>query len=201
MTAKTMFLLRTGAAAALGALLIGAPGAHAFLAKTNRGGACNVRPLTRILKGDRVRYGVRVPSCRTRNGVRAVASLGLAVQGMQTVSVLPQKVGTPPYSNVRTSPRTIPGTSAAPSLSPPLSLPIIDRLPILGNGGAAAARRTYTQLEYSLTLRADKGRQGKSKPEHWLAQPGCAVGTTHHSGDTLVCRSFAITGSGRTPAG
>jgi hypothetical protein len=182
--------------------------AEGFKAKTNRGGVCTVKPQTAV-QGDQVTYGVRVQGCRTRNGVRRVASQGLAIEGHQIVSALARKEAPPPYLNRRTSNRLLPDPTRdlpieVPDLPllPPLPdlpidippLPELPELPLPDLPGGNKPGATYTRLDYSLLLGPNKGRRAKRKPERWRPRDGCVVTTTKRSNDTLVCQSFAPTG-------
>jgi hypothetical protein len=187
------------------ALLLLPAAAEGFKAKTNRGGVCTVNPQTTV-QGDQVTYGVRVDGCRTRNGVRRVASQGLAIEGHQIVSALARKQAPPPYLNRRTSKRLLPDPTGdlpievpdLPLLPPlpdlPIDIPQLPELPLPDLPGVNNPGATYTRLDYSLLLGPDKRRRAKRNPERWRPRDGCVVTTTKRSNDTLVCRSFAPTG-------
>lgn len=183
--------------------------AAAFKVKTNRGGKCVVDPVT-IVRGDQVTYGLKVRRCSTRNGVKEVASQGLAIQGRQVVSALDRKLAPPPYTNLRTSERTLPpepGGGVLPPIIPdvpdvPLvpglpvdvpALPELPDLPLPGGGESEADGATYTRVDYSLRLARDKGRRAKRKPEKWRKRAGCRRSSTKRANDTLICQSFAPT--------
>jgi hypothetical protein len=187
------------------ALLLLPAAAEGFKTKTNRGGVCTVDPQTTV-QGDQVTYGVRVDGCMTRNGVRRVASQGLAIEGHRIVSALARKDAPPPYLNRRTSNRLLPDPTRdlpidvpdLPLLPPlpdlPIDVPPLPKLPLPDLPGVHNPGATYTRLDYSLLLGPDKGRRAKHKPERWRPRDGCVVTTTKRSNDTLICQSFAPTG-------
>lgn len=197
---------------ALAVLVIAPATAEAIKVKTNRGGVCNIRPITSV-QGDQVTYGVNVPGCRTRNGVRRIASIGLAIDGRQIASQLRRKLGTAPYSNVKTGDRTAPDDSGGglippilpdvpelpdvPDLPLPIPVPPLPDLPGLlpgGGGGSDGSRRTYTRLDYSIRLKRNKGKRANKRPERWRKKRQfCRRATTKYTNDTIVCRSFAPT--------
>lgn len=196
------------AAAALAVLLLLPGVAEAFKVKTNRGGVCVVNPLT-VVQGDQVTYGLDTGSCKTRNGVKRVASQGLAIEGIQIVSALDRKVSAPPYTNVTTSsrllPTTIPGVPlpdlpvvpdvpVVPDL--PVDVPALPELPDLPLPGDPDfdSDATYTRIDYSLQLDRDRGKRAKRKPERWRKRSGCERATKRNTDDTLICQSFAETG-------
>jgi hypothetical protein len=194
----------TVTALAVVVMLAAAAPAQAFKVKTNRGGSCTVTPFTQV-QGDPVTYGINVPTCEARNGIQRIASEGFAIEGSQIVSVLPRKFGQAPYVNSRESNRTLPPTAPTPPLPvpiPPLpgipdlpiDIPIIDDLPIIGGGGGGGGSgRTYTRIDFSLMLAANKGKRAKRKPERWRKRSGCARTSTKRNSDTLVCQAFAVT--------
>lgn len=182
------------------ALLLLLPGsAQALKLKTNRGGVCVVNPVTVVQGSDRVTYGLDVGSCETRNGVKAIASLGFAIEGNQVVSSLQRKVGVPPYENIRTSKRLLPDTLPDLPLLPDLPAlvpwlpdlpPLLPELPLPGFGGE---ERTYTRIDYSVQLERNRGKKAKRKPERWRKRSGCERTTGKLPNDTLICQAFAPT--------
>lgn len=197
-------LIGTGIVVALAIVtMLSAAPAEAFKVKTNRGGSCTVTPFTQV-QGEQVAYGLNVPTCETRNGVRQIASEGFAIEGSQNVSVLPRKFGQAPYVNSRKSNRTLPPTVPTPPLPVPLpplpelpdlpiDIPIVDDLPIIGGGGGGASGRTYTRIDFSLRLAPNQGKRAKRKPERWRKHSGCERTSTMRNSDTLVCKAFALT--------
>lgn len=190
------------ATAAVVVLLLLPGAAEAFKVKTNRGGVCVVNPLT-VVQGDQVTYGLDTGSCETRNGVKRIASQGLAIEGIQIVSALDRKVSAPPYTNVTTSnrllPTTIPGVPLpdlpiVPDL--PVDIPSLPELPDLPLPGDPDfdSDATYTRVDYSLQLDRNQGKRAKRKPEKWRKRSGCERVTKRNTNDTLICQSFAETG-------
>lgn len=95
--------MAVAAGLAMVAFLLTAAGAEAFTAKTNRGGSCAVQPVSEAAGGGDHRYGLRVPSCDTRNGIKRVVSIGLMVDNREPVDELQRKRGEPAYTNTRTT--------------------------------------------------------------------------------------------------
>lgn len=193
-----------GAAFVAALLLLLPSGAAAFTVETNRGGTCEVNPRTSV-GGNLVTYGLEVPSCDTRNGIKRIASKGLAIEGDQIVSSLSGKTGTAPYENLTTSARTLPsaGSDELPIDIPtipdiplipdlPIDITVLPDLPIPGTPDAQTGR-TYTRIDYSLQLERNRGKKAKRKPEKWRPADGCRKVTRKRTNDTLICKSFAQT--------
>ena len=200
--------------AVLAALLLLAPSASAFKVRTSKGGTCSLDPQI-VVKGDQVTYGLKVPSCSTKTGIKTIASAGIAVNDHQVASRLKRKFGTPPYSNVTTGDRKVPPpTSPTPGVPlpdlppvPPLPIPLpitIPPLPTLpglggGSGGGGSSNSSYSRIDYSVQLgkarkARPRGKRGKVKTEKWRRIKGCKRTSTDRAGDTLTCQAFGVTG-------